>query len=639
MAGSTVSGGIWRANYGEITEIQQFRLGPVSGIGWDATLPISQLTDLASILSTVGSAGMDVIVRGTELQAWKETDGFFTDIVVGPRLDSGKPAQIFRFFIDKLSDLLYVLNLLMADIQNTYPDDWDFSTFPKAVVVGPGGVIDYTILPRNVMDGWYADAADLSQVKSAVTDLESLTSTGRLSQTDLDNSYASKATEQVAADALPRDEVADAIIDEIVPVEVARNRIFNPALPGTGVPDSWFRASGTQPLVTWNSVTDRLRWEPTSAGTNTITGMIEAEPGELLTVSLDVICQPDRYVRIRLLAGADTGSNSVVIALTEGATGGDLQRLTVSGVMPEGYPEGFRFVMSILGGAGGWVEWCNVTTAGEVFDGNSVSENFLERYRWLGAPYRSISVHERGLVNTVMSDDITRIEVVDTLPASNPDFAGTIYLAPATRYPIFTDFLTGLTEITPRWNLLNPWTSDTSKIVKPTGLEQRTAFSLNAASYATDSEILTLSATTEASGVTNYRYENVHRGEGPDEGGAADEAIGIRAGVHFTSGDFTLRGSEYRGAAGNNLLLQVPLPGLAGLPTGTFVWVRSRVQTTMLYAKAWKLGDPEPSEWQLVTPVTLQAPGWVGFRAGVPSQTEIDRMGVSFTSDRAPGAY
>lgn len=156
MAGSTVSGGIWRANYGEVTEIQQFRLGPVSGIGWDATLPIRQLTDLASILSTVGSVGMDVIVRGTELQAWKETDGFFTDIVVGPRLDSGKPAQIFRFFIDKLSDLLYVLNLLMADIQNTYPDDWDFSTFPKAVVVGPGGVIDSDLLPRQEMDSWYA---------------------------------------------------------------------------------------------------------------------------------------------------------------------------------------------------------------------------------------------------------------------------------------------------------------------------------------------------------------------------------------------------------------------------------------------------------------------------------------------------
>src|SRR5690606_12052399 len=65
--------------------------------------------------------------------------GFFTDVIIEPRLDTGTPSEIIRFAVTELDDLLYVLQLLTTDLANKYPDDWDFSDLPIAVTFDKHG--------------------------------------------------------------------------------------------------------------------------------------------------------------------------------------------------------------------------------------------------------------------------------------------------------------------------------------------------------------------------------------------------------------------------------------------------------------------------------------------------------------------
>ena len=130
---STVSGVHWKANYGEISDDPRFRIGKVESNTWEATFPLSQLADLVNVLQGVTPLAVGVIEKGVELQARKVDAGFFTDVIVEPRLDTGVPAQIMRLSTNSLSDLIYAIELLAQDIINRYPDDWDFGDAPIAM--------------------------------------------------------------------------------------------------------------------------------------------------------------------------------------------------------------------------------------------------------------------------------------------------------------------------------------------------------------------------------------------------------------------------------------------------------------------------------------------------------------------------
>lgn len=125
---STVSGVLWKANYGEISEKAHFRVGKVESDTWEASFPIAELSDLISVLQDVTPLPVGTVQRGVSNQARKIYAGFFTDVIIEPRLDTGTPSEILRFGDVELSDFLYVLQLLATDLANKYPDDWDFSS-------------------------------------------------------------------------------------------------------------------------------------------------------------------------------------------------------------------------------------------------------------------------------------------------------------------------------------------------------------------------------------------------------------------------------------------------------------------------------------------------------------------------------
>lgn len=138
---STVSGVLWKANYGEVSDNAKFRVGKISPDTWDATFPIAQLGDLVTLLSAANALPVDVVQKTTTLQLRKVYAGFFTDVIVEPRLDTGTPAEILRFGMSELPDLLYVAQLLATDLQNKFPDDWDFSDLPIAMTFDKYGQV------------------------------------------------------------------------------------------------------------------------------------------------------------------------------------------------------------------------------------------------------------------------------------------------------------------------------------------------------------------------------------------------------------------------------------------------------------------------------------------------------------------
>ena len=142
---STVSGVHWKANYGEISDDPRFRIGKVESNTWEASWPISELVDVINVLQGVSSLPVDVIEKGTWNQARKVYAGFFTDIIVEPRLDTGVPSDIIRFGEAELTDLLYVFQLLAADIVNRRPDDWDFGDVPAVMAFTKYGQVTNVI--------------------------------------------------------------------------------------------------------------------------------------------------------------------------------------------------------------------------------------------------------------------------------------------------------------------------------------------------------------------------------------------------------------------------------------------------------------------------------------------------------------
>lgn len=123
---TSYSGVTWRVDYGEISEREQFRVGRLSLESYDAYFPLSELTDLIDTLTAVTPLGLNMIVRGSKVQAVKVSDGLLTSVVISPRLDTGTPVESMRLPLSELTDLLYALSLFRADT-SALPDDWDFS--------------------------------------------------------------------------------------------------------------------------------------------------------------------------------------------------------------------------------------------------------------------------------------------------------------------------------------------------------------------------------------------------------------------------------------------------------------------------------------------------------------------------------
>lgn len=130
---ATVAGVYWKANYGEISDRPQFRIGRTGSETWDADFPISELSDLITVLQAVPALATGVTQKGVFNQAKKVYAGFFTDVVIEPRYDTGTPPQIMQFGESLLADLTYTLQLLATALSTEFPDDWDFSDVPIAL--------------------------------------------------------------------------------------------------------------------------------------------------------------------------------------------------------------------------------------------------------------------------------------------------------------------------------------------------------------------------------------------------------------------------------------------------------------------------------------------------------------------------
>ena len=130
----TAQGLYWTADFGEIAEAKQFRVGSVGEEIYDAYFPINQLQDLITSLTNVTPLGLNELSLGTQVQSKKVNAGFHTDVVIEPRLNAFPP-PIMRFELTALADLISVLTSLQTLIAGQEPSDWNNDskyTFPPS---------------------------------------------------------------------------------------------------------------------------------------------------------------------------------------------------------------------------------------------------------------------------------------------------------------------------------------------------------------------------------------------------------------------------------------------------------------------------------------------------------------------------
>ena len=156
----TAQGLYWTADFGEIAEAEQFRVGSVGDDLYSAYFPIGQLQDLITSLTNVIPLGLDVLSLGTQVQSRKVSTGFHTEVVIEPRSDTFPP-QIMRAELTTLSDLISVLSSLQALIAGQEPADWDGSKIkpisysalppelsPEQLTATIVGVVDPAVAPK-----------------------------------------------------------------------------------------------------------------------------------------------------------------------------------------------------------------------------------------------------------------------------------------------------------------------------------------------------------------------------------------------------------------------------------------------------------------------------------------------------------
>lgn len=123
-------GYVWRAQYGEIGEIDKFRIGYNDVSSFEAVFPIGQLADLISVLSGISGQPAGTPVKGTYLQARKYSDGSSLQVDVSNRSDAN-PVLIFSVAASDLTDLVSVLTDLSNAVPGSKPADWDNSHVKK----------------------------------------------------------------------------------------------------------------------------------------------------------------------------------------------------------------------------------------------------------------------------------------------------------------------------------------------------------------------------------------------------------------------------------------------------------------------------------------------------------------------------
>ena len=151
-------GSTWNLNFGEIGERHQFRIGYIGQPAYEAYFEASQASELSALLGQVGTLQDKDLLAGDTLQVRKIFTGFFNEIAIEPRLDQ-YPAQIMRLQEVDVDDLIYVINLFVADLE-TSPDDWDFT---KLGLVDPEtGTIKNKYLPDTIKADLDALRSDLN---------------------------------------------------------------------------------------------------------------------------------------------------------------------------------------------------------------------------------------------------------------------------------------------------------------------------------------------------------------------------------------------------------------------------------------------------------------------------------------------
>lgn len=135
------NGVIWRVNYGEIAERNQFRVGYVGQQSFDGYFELDQLSDLITVLNAVQSASLNQLIKGNTVQARKASDGIVTRVIIEPRMDNFPP-QIMALTSTTLSDLIYALQLFQTALSGApIPDDWDGSYEKPYVWVDQKGIL------------------------------------------------------------------------------------------------------------------------------------------------------------------------------------------------------------------------------------------------------------------------------------------------------------------------------------------------------------------------------------------------------------------------------------------------------------------------------------------------------------------
>lgn len=190
------SGVIWRVNYGEISEREQFRVGYVGQESYDAYFEIAALAELISILNTVQPFTIGQIAKGVTLQAVKVSAGHKTEVVIEP-LSGVNPEQIMRLDLGTVNDLVYALQLFQTNLPDVVvPEDWDFSDlylFDKGTRTFKEKFLpDW--LTKAVLDARFEGiVAGLGGLNTRVGELETLTGSGRLSDASLTTKITNNA--------------------------------------------------------------------------------------------------------------------------------------------------------------------------------------------------------------------------------------------------------------------------------------------------------------------------------------------------------------------------------------------------------------------------------------------------------------
>jgi hypothetical protein len=127
---SQVSGVFWQVEKGEISEAVQYRITMPGSSDYNAVFPLAFLSDCISTLSAVQVAELDVVVRGTHFQGWKNSKVFHNDVTLS-YLD-GVGAEML-FYVEYLSDLITTLIAFRTAEGGLPAEDWDSSDPPHTI--------------------------------------------------------------------------------------------------------------------------------------------------------------------------------------------------------------------------------------------------------------------------------------------------------------------------------------------------------------------------------------------------------------------------------------------------------------------------------------------------------------------------